>query len=71
MEPTYYDGDIVFVEKNAHIKVGDIGIFQKDNCIYIKELGEHGLISHNPKYKPMENGRDVIYFGKVIGKADE
>ena len=37
MEPTYYDGDIVYVQKATHLDVGDVGIFQKDNCIYIKE----------------------------------
>lgn len=71
MEPTFYDGDIVYVKKTDHLNVGDIGIFQKDNGIYIKEAGENGLISHNKKYKPMINGGDVIFLGKVIGKVEE
>jgi len=70
MEPTYFDGDIVYVQRNVDLNIGDIGIFQKDNGIYIKEAGENGLISHNGKYKPMVNGGDVICLGKVIGKAE-
>lgn len=70
MEPTFYDGDIVYVKKNANLNIGDIGIFQKDNGIYIKEVGENGLISHNKTYKPMVNGGTVICLGKVLGKVE-
>lgn len=71
MEPTYYDGDIVYVQKTTHLNIGDIGIFQKDNGIYIKEVGENGLISHNKKYEPMVSDSRVYCLGKVIGKIDE
>lgn len=70
MEPTFYDGDIVYVEKTTEINIGDIGIFQKDGCLYIKEAGEQGLISHNPKYGPMIDDGDVRCIGKVLGKAE-
>lgn len=53
------------------LDVGDIGIFQKDNGIYIKRVSEDGLVSDNVNYKPMVNGGDVICLGKVLGKADE
>lgn len=69
MEPTFYDGDIVYVSKTSLPGIGDIGIFQKDNGIYIKEVGENELISRNPKYKPMINNGDILCLGKVIGKA--
>lgn len=71
MEPDYSDGDIVYVKKTDHLEIGQVGIFQKDNGIYIKEVGENGLISRNEKYKPMVNGGDVICLGKVIGKVEE
>lgn len=71
MEPTFYDGDIVYVKKGVRPDVGDIGIFQKDNCIYIKEFGENELISHNSKYKPLVNDGDILCLGKVIGKVEE
>lgn len=70
MEPTYYDGDIVLVEKTSHVQVGEIGIFQKDNAIFIKECGTNGLISHNNNYPPMIDESDVLCLGRVIGKID-
>lgn len=70
MEPTFYDGDIVYVSKNARPGIGDIGIFQKDNGIYIKEVGENELTSHNTEYKPMVNNGDILCLGKVIGKIE-
>lgn len=56
MEPIYYDGDI--------------GIFQHDNGIYIKEYGDGELLSKNPKYKPMCYDEGFQCLGKVIAKAD-
>lgn len=70
MEPTFYDGDIVLVKKCDSIRAGEIGIFQKDNEIYIKEWGTDQLISHNPKYKPIKEDTDILLIGKVIGKAE-
>lgn len=71
MEKTYYDGDIVFVKKQNHINIGDIGIFQKDNLIYIKEAGENGLFSHNPNYDPIIDESEVICLGKVLCKVTD
>lgn len=69
MDPTYCDGDIVYVKKVERLKTGEIGIFQKDNCIYIKEAGENGLISHNLRYGFI-SGEGVTLLGKVIGKVE-
>lgn len=69
MEPTYCDGDIVLVKKQYDLNPGEIGIFQKDNEIYIKEMREDGLYSHNPKYAPIKDESEVRVLGKVIGKA--
>ena len=72
MEPEYYNGDIVYVQKTDHIETGDIGIFQKGNNIYIKKAGENGLISLNPNYPPLTADDDrIIVLGKVLGKAEE
>ncbi len=72
MEPEYLDGDIVYVQKTDHIETGDIGIFQKDNHIYIKKAAENGLISLNPNYLPLtaDRGR-IMVLGKVLGKSEE
>ena len=69
MEPTYHDGDKVFVEKCDAIDVGEIGIFVVNGDVYIKELGSKYLISHNEKYKPIRIGEsDSVYCcGRVIG----
>lgn len=48
------------IEKNSIPGIGDIGIFQKDNGIYIKEVGENELLSHNTKYKPIINNGDIF-----------
>ena len=71
MEPEYSDGDIVYVKKTEHLNVGDIGIFQKANNIYIKKVGETGLISLNPKYPGLTaDGDRILVLGKVLGKAE-
>lgn len=70
MEPVYYDGDIVFVKHSTNLTIGDIGIFQHDNGIYIKEYGDGELLSKNPKYKPMCYDEGFQCLGKVIAKAD-
>ena len=69
MEPTYHDSDKVFVEKCDAIDVGEVGIFVVNGDVYIKELGNKCLISHNEKYKPIRIGEsDSVYCcGRVIG----
>ena len=69
----YHDGDKVFVEKCDAIEVGEVGIFVVNGDVYIKELGNHCLISHNEKYKPIRIGEsDSVYCcGRVIGIVEE
>ena len=69
MEPTYHDGDKVFVEKCDAVDIGEVGIFVVNGDVYIKELGNKCLISHNEKYKPIRIGEnDSVYCcGRVIG----
>lgn len=72
MEPTYNDGDKVFVERCDAVDVGEIGIFVVNGEVYIKELGNGKLISHNEKYKPVNLSEcDSVYCcGKVIGTVE-
>ena len=70
MEPTYSDGDLVYVEKSQIVNTGDIGIFMLDNECYIKEAGESGLISHNSKYDLIPGNDNIHCIGKVLGKVD-
>lgn len=69
MEPDFTGDDIVYVQKVHHLNRDDIGIFQKDNCIYIKKVGDGELLSLNPEYAPIP-GEDVKILGKVIGKIE-
>lgn len=73
MEPTYHDGDKVFVEKCDAVDIGEVGIFVVNGDVYIKELGNQCLISHNEKYKPIRIGEnDSIYCcGRVIGVVED
>lgn len=73
MEPTFYDGDMVMVQKTPSINVGDIGIFidPDSNEGFIKELGKDCLVSHNKKYPDMIPNKHIRILGKVIGKIDE
>ncbi len=72
MEPTYHDGDKVFVEKCDAVDIGEVGIFVVNGDVYIKELGNQCLISHNEKYKPIRIGEnDSVYCcGRVIGTVE-
>lgn len=70
MEPTFCDGDIVFVKSVEHMSVGDIGIFRRADEVYIKELGDGILISHNESYAPIKLNSEFICIGKVMGKAE-
>ena len=70
MEPTYNDGDLVYVEKRQIIHSGEIGIFMIHNECYIKEVTDEGLKSHNPKYKIIPGDESIQCIGKVLGKVD-
>jgi len=73
MEPTYHDGDKVFVEKCDSVDIGEVGIFVVNGDVYIKELGNQCLISYNEKYKLIRSGEnDSVYCcGRVIGVVGE
>ena len=71
MEPTYYDGDKVFVRKTTLIPIGGIGIFTRGNECFIKELGVNCLISHNKKYNDIPANDEIRLVGEVLGKVVE
>lgn len=71
MEPTYRDGDKVFVRAGADIRLGQIGIFIMGGEQYVKELGDGVLISHNSEYDPRPMTADIRCQGLVLGICDE
>lgn len=70
MEPTFKDGDLVYVERRQIIDVGEIGLFILNNECFIKEAGEEGLISHNSKYDIIPGTDQIQCIGKVLGKVN-
>lgn len=69
MEPDYFDGDIVLVDADADVNVGDVGIFIVNGEGFIKQRGKDRLISLNNKYKDIRISADdtCVCKGKVIG----
>ena len=72
MEPTFHDGENVYVKKQETVGIGDIGIFYLNGETYIKELGKGCLISHNKVYKPIAFGNEdsFLCYGKVVGLSN-
>lgn len=68
MEPKFYDGDKVAVQKTTTINIGDIGVFMHDGNGYIKELGHDKLISLNKECSNIDINETTRCIGKVLGK---
>ena len=68
MEPTFYDGDALLIERTEQIEPGEIGIFIADGEGFVKEYQPEGLHSHNPAYPILKFTEDdnVRCFGRVI-----
>lgn len=71
MEPTYRDGDLLFVHAAEEIPPGKIGVFHMDGQQWVKELGDGILISHNTQYAPIPMREDIRCQGLVLGVCDE
>lgn len=71
MEPDYYDGDKLYIKKTEELIYGEVGIFTVNNECFLKEYGNEGLISRNPKYNDIPGTEDVRLIGRVLGKVDE
>lgn len=71
MEPTYYDGDKVYVKITDEIPIGSIGVFTRGNECFIKELGVNCLKSHSKGYEDIPANNDIRLVGEVLGKLEE
>ena len=71
MEPTYHDGDKLFVHSCEEIEAGQIGVFLMDGKQWVKEQGDGVLISHNAEYAPIPMREDIRCQGLVLGVCDE
>ena len=71
MEPIYHNGDLVFIHATVDIRPSQTGAFLMDGQLWIKELGDGILISHNPDYEPRQFTEDIRCQGLVLGVCDE
>lgn len=69
MEPTYYNGDTLYIKQQPEVGIGEVGLFAIDGQVFVKEMAANGLKSRNPKYKMIKfrDGNYVHCYGKVIG----
>ena len=72
MEPTYHNGDHVYVQHASELNYGEIGIFIVSGVTYIKEFRKSGLYSHNRSYRIMKLTDDdnVHLVGRVLGRVE-
>lgn len=70
MEPTYHDGDKLFIRACEEIEIGQIGVFLMDGQQWVKERGDGVLISHNTNYDPIPMREDIKCQGLVLGVCD-
>jgi len=72
MEPKFYDGDMLLVKEQDDIDFGEIGVFLVNGEGYIKQKGEHYLISLNRNVPNVYigDGDDIVCEGLVIGILD-
>lgn len=71
MEPTYRDGDRLFIRAQTFIEQGQVGVFFMDGQQWVKQLGDGVLLSHNPAYAPIPMRGDIRCQGLVLGICDE
>lgn len=72
MEPDFSNGDRVFIKSMPDIETGEIGAWQVNGDLFIKEKGNGELISVNPDYDNIKIGEydEVSCLGKVLGKVN-
>ena len=73
MEPTYRDGSFVYVDTEAEVQPGQVGIFIVNGEAFIKEYRTDGLYSHNARYKPilLDENSDARCCGRVTGAVGD
>ena len=70
MQPMYFDGDLILVKSQSNVEVGEIGIFEYNDDLYVKQFGGDELISLNPDYPNIKKSPDIHCQGKVLGKIE-
>ncbi len=70
MEPKFKNGDIILVEEQPSVQMGELGIFVLDGEGYFKRYGGDRLISLNRAYDPIPLAQfdDIRCVGRVVGR---
>ena len=73
MEPEYPNHCYVLVKRDSEPRYGEVGIFQVENSLFIKEFRKEGLYSLNPKWPLMRKSEigPVNFIGRVIGILED
>lgn len=73
MEPAFPNQSYVLVKRDDTPRYGEVGIFQVDNALFIKEYRKDGLASLNPKWPLMQKDHygSIQFVGRVVGLLDE
>lgn len=72
MEPTFQNGEIVWIRRNEQIRSGEVGLYFLDGKAYCKRFAVKDnkayLLSDNKKYAPipLSEGSEFKVFGVVI-----
>lgn len=73
MSPKFENGDVILVKSQPAVDLGQICVYNINNCGYIKKFGGDKLISLNPDYDdiPIPKNEDAIIqcCGLVLGKT--
>lgn len=73
MEPTYLDGDIVYIRQQDDVDDGTVGVVLCDDSACLKHIyhiaNGLNLISDNPKYPPMIRTWPEYDTIRILGKA--
>ena len=73
MEPSFHDGQTVWIKQQRELESGEIGVFLYDGCAYIKQFLQkaEGPVLHslNSDYSDIEISPELPLrvFGKVLG----
>lgn len=79
LEPIYHDGDFLLVEEAATPQHGDLGVFYRKGQgrstwlvrRYKEKDGQRRIISLSADIDPIPMTKEIIYKGRVIGRAQK
>lgn len=68
-EPFFHDGDYLLFTEQDDIETGQIGAYEKDGVLFVKQKGDGILRSLNIAKPDIPLSEDYRCLGKLLGKA--